>query len=123
MPEHDFSDADFGYEGEVDTITLGWNTTEEPYVCCMCDDQAEHSRLRGPGFFVVREDKKLEPVCFNCVEKVENATTNDQNSGSLGGLRILFKLTNRIRTSEGGDLMTLAEITGWFKALSRKMTE
>ncbi len=103
-------------------IVMGWHTTEEPYFCCMCGVQEEHPRLRGPGFFRVAEDKKLKPLCFDCVTGIGDPITNDQNLGNLVGLRILFKLAERIRVSKGADL-TLGELTDWFKILARLMTE
>ena len=121
--EQDFSDADFGED--YSPILMGWNVTEKSYTCCICHKRFRH-RLRGPAFFRVMEDKKLKPVCFECVEKrVGDVITSDEDlrGRGLAGLPILFKLTERIRTSEGGDLMTLAELTGWCKALARKMTE
>ncbi len=101
-------------------IVMGWHATEEPYSCCMCEVQKK--RHRGPGFFRVAEDKELKPLCFDCVVSVGDAITNDQNSGSLVGLRVLFNLTEKVRVSKSADL-TLGELTGWFETLARLMTE
>ena len=124
MPqEQNFADADFGYDGGEDfsPILMGWNTTEDPYICCIC--KREHPRLRGPAFFVVREDKKLEPVCFDCVaNKAGKVITSDKDVRvSLLGLRMLFTLAKSIRTSRCGD-MTLNQLMLRFARLAWTMT-
>ena len=120
----DFSDADFGFEEEIGPIVMGWNTTEDSYHCCICGVRT--ARHRGPGFFGVAEDKKLKPICFECITRdecpiIEDPITNDQDSGNLLGLRLLFTLAKNIRTSRCED-MTLGELTDRFKNLAERMT-
>ena len=79
MSEHDFSDADFGEA--MGPIVMGWNTTEGSYSCHSCEK--DHARLPGPAFFRVIEDKKLKPMCFECVRDIGGEITNDQDSGNM----------------------------------------